>query len=117
MSGITANFRTRVLSRGNVRVACGPATFRLLTGLLARRASGGGILTKKELIDHVYGDEEEGGPDAANMAVNTLIFHARQGQHRHRAVLRSLGLSIIAHGHRGYTIEVCPRAEFAEAAE
>lgn len=57
-------------------------------------ASPGRITTMKELIEWIYGDDPEGGPDNAQSNITVTI---------HR--LRESGVPIRTHGNRGYSYE------------
>lgn len=83
--GLTVNYRTRCLVRGDRRLSLrGPYIFRLLSGLAA--APGG--LTRDELIDHVWGDRADGGPNDAPKQLHLYV-------HRYRRPLEHLGLVVL----------------------
>lgn len=74
----------------------GPSSFRLVTGLLAAR----GGLTMRDLVEHLYGDRADGGPEYAEGDIRVLVYRLRSANGYFakvhcRATLPRLGLEIV----------------------
>lgn len=58
----------------------------------------GGIVTWPELIDHVYGDREDGGSDNPRRQISVTLHHLRP-------IFFALGFSCFTHHGVGYRLE------------
>lgn len=56
-----------------------------------------------DLVDLIYGADEDGGPDGANAIVRAAIAEAK-------VVAAALGVVIAASGNRGYTARIAGTA-------
>lgn len=68
-----------------------PSVRRRIVGTLA--LAHGDLVTRKELIEAVYGDKEDGGPLDAEPSIKVIIHH-----------LRREGWPIRSHWGRGYSL-------------
>jgi DNA-binding winged helix-turn-helix (wHTH) protein len=64
--------------------------------ILALAARPNAIVSADELIDLVFGDRPDGGPDDASKALKVLLHHARDA-------FCALGYRLETSGHRGYS--------------
>lgn len=118
MTTILANFQRRAFTRDGITVAATPLEFRILAPLLAAH----GPLTWFDLVDSLYGDRYDGGPEYADDVVRTLIYHMRYGywasggkRRRYPPILHTLGLEI-ASTSLGYRIAILDMPQMREAA-
>jgi hypothetical protein len=81
---LTANFRTRTLSRGGRLEQFGPVSFRIIAAMAAALVP----LKMCDLVDAAYGDAFDGGAEWPENSVAVLLVRAR-------AKLARLGLTII----------------------
>lgn len=118
MTAILANFQSHTFTRDGITATATPLEFRILAPLLAAH----GPLTWLELVDGLYGDRRDGGPDYADDVVRTLISHMRYGylasgvkRRRYMPILPLLGLEIKATA-LGYRIVIMDMPQMREAA-
>jgi hypothetical protein len=95
---IRANFKTREITRGGVRVKFGRIVFRLMTALLAAK----GPLTERELIGHIYDAPRDGVDISSHISKLHRGYWSRSAWFAPKLPL--LGLRIVADQNRGYTI-------------
>lgn len=116
MTVILTNFRQRTFTRGGTTVSALPLEFRILTALLSAR----GPLTWSELVEGIYGDRRDGGPDYAHGSINVMISRMRYGYWSkkrwfHHPILPPLGVEIKATS-LGYRIAIMDMPQMREAA-
>lgn len=92
---VRLNFRQRTVQRGRAIAHMTPATMRLACAFFARP---GGI-TMFELVDVLYGERADGGPDDAGRAVRVLLHELRER-------LRPLGIALRCLGKSAFIVEV-----------
>jgi hypothetical protein len=81
------------LARAGCVVSVPPQIRTVILALAARPEA---IVSSDELIDLVFGDRPDGGPDDASRALKVLL-------HRARNALCALGYRLEKSGHRGYS--------------
>jgi DNA-binding response OmpR family regulator len=87
--------QNRALATGGVVTIVGPQnTFRLALLLLGR---GGRVTTKAEMIDALYGDHIDGGPENATRNVDVQLTRAR-------GALAAVGAIVEREGYRGVIV-------------
>ena len=77
-------FRTRTLTRDGVAFRLAPQNHQFAAALLTRVGS---LISRTEMLDHLYFDKVDGGPDATLQRLNTLL-------HQTRPALARLGFSV-----------------------
>lgn len=88
------DFKRHEVSRGRERARLWPTPFLVAAAIICAQ----GPLTTTELVDGIYGDREDGGPEFADKVVHVATWHARQR-------LSPLGLSLCSHkGYLGYLV-------------
>jgi DNA-binding response OmpR family regulator len=97
--GAVVALLSQTLYRGGISVPLCEDYFRYITALIARR---GMPISRDELIDAIWGEDEDGGPDTAEARVQSIYpIHVRRRIER-------LGLGIRSGYGRGYCIEELP---------
>ncbi len=89
------------MQRGGARVSLPRPALRAMLALLARS---GGLVTRDELVEAIWGERADGGPlTAAGGALNSVMEAAR-------AAGAALGIVITTEHGRGYRARTRPRA-------
>lgn len=86
------------LTRNGMRVHMAPGPGGMATALIAAR---GNLVSPKSLLDGMWAEQEDGGPETAPEVL-------RQWVNRAREPLAALGLGIVSEYGRGYRIEELP---------
>jgi DNA-binding response OmpR family regulator len=92
---IVANYRHRSLTRERVTLRFSPIHFRILTYCLIAP-----YVTLEALIDQIWGDVPDGGPENAANAADVHLWRLRNGG-RCVYCVRSLGFAIEPDGRGG----------------
>ena len=91
----------------------GRVSFRILTALLVRSPH---MVPKQELLEYVFGDDESGGPDAADRVLNVYAYNLCHDVARRTNIASHIGFKIITHWGRGYSLEFIPEHCMEKAA-
>lgn len=86
------DFRRYEISRGRDRVRLWPRAFSVVSAVL----SSTNWLTTKDLIEHLYAGQKDGGPVTADKCIHTYFCHARNR-------LMPLGIGFRSHWTAGYS--------------
>ncbi|WP_027143179.1 winged helix-turn-helix domain-containing protein [Mesorhizobium sp. WSM3626] len=95
---IEISLSSREIRRGQVTVGLTPQEFRLASVLVGGAASQR-CFTISELIDVVFGDRADGGPETADSSIRVRLYNIRQS-------LASIGIVIPVVYSRGYRAEI-----------
>jgi DNA-binding response OmpR family regulator len=65
--------------------------------ILRLRQAAGGVVTNAQLIDFVYGDQPDGGPESASFCIQSYICKARPK-------IQAVGWTVTVERHIGYRL-------------
>lgn len=99
-TSVYLDFQRFEISRGRHRVRLWPKAFHLVAAIMCSQVR----LTTGDLINHIYGEMKNGGPDYADNCISHYLWHAR-------ARLKPLGIGIKAgYGAGHYAIDLWENA-------
>lgn len=92
---------SREIRRGQLSIALTPQLFDLFRSLVSS-ATTDRVVTMSDLIDNLWGDDVDGGPDDAPRAIRRLIWDLRRR-------LAPIGMAVPCEHARGYELVILDR--------
>lgn len=96
---------SREVRRGQLAIALTPQLFDLFRSLVSSAVTDR-VVTMSELIDNLWGDDVDGGPDEAPRAIRRLIWDLRRR-------LAPIAMAVPCERTRGYELVILDRPLFA----